>query len=90
MSAPLPLPLGRVVWTPGALDTFTPDILGSCLARHQSGDWGDVSEDDRKANDEAARSGGGFMSSYDIRGDKLWVITEADRSSTCLLLPSDY
>ena len=57
--------------------------------RHLSGDWGDLCEEDRQLNDEAVENGSRVLSAYVLTtGEKLWVITEADRSSTCLLLPS--
>ena len=90
MSTPFKLPLGRVVATPGALDTFTHLVIASCLSRHESGDWGDVCAEEGKENDRAAFDDGRILSAYDIRGDRLWIITEADRSSTTLLLPDEY
>ena len=54
-------------------------------------DWGDVSEEDRKANDEAIDFGSRILSSYaDRHGIRFWIITEADRSATTILLPEDY
>ena len=85
-----PIPLGHIVATPGALETFGNDILTACLSRHETGDWGDICEEDKKLNDIDAQCEGRVLSSYDIRGDKLWIITEADRSSTTLLLPDEY
>lgn len=62
------------------------------LSRHLSGDWGDLSDSDRRENDAALRSGEGrLFSSYEIADDeKLWIITEWDRSVTTLMLPSEY
>ncbi len=61
------------------------------LFRHCQGDWGDVCEEDKRANDEALKSGARLLSSYhDRNGVKFWVITEADRSSTTVLLPGEY
>lgn len=70
----------------------------SCLQRHMRGDWGDTCEADKKLNDEDLKNGNRILSAYiipeKIRGDapddKLWIITEADRSSTTILFPSDY
>lgn len=94
MIAPRPLlPLGQVVATPGALAAFetsgqTPKEF---LARHVQGDWGDVDGEDQKANDDALVDGSRVLSSYRLRnGVKIWIITEADRSSTCCLLPEEY
>lgn len=61
------------------------------LRRHLSGDWGDISQDDRDANARAIVNGDRLFSSYKIAADlTLWIITEADRSATTLLLPDDY
>jgi hypothetical protein len=61
------------------------------LARHQSGDWGDVCEDDKKENELSVKEGFRILSSYKTSKDvKLWLITEADRNATTLLLPSEY
>ncbi len=85
--------LGRVVATPGALAALkvsgqTPDQL---LRRHVTGDWGDISPEDRHANDDALASGARLLSSYRTSlGIKIWIITEADRSATTLLLPDEY
>ncbi len=84
---------GAVVATPGALAVLARhgEEPGEYLARHLSGDWGDLCEFDRRENARALESGARLFSSYDLGdGRKLWVITEADRSSTCLLLPEEY
>lgn len=61
------------------------------LSRHVRGDWGSVCASDAKENDNALRNGERLLSSYTSRGgEKLWVITEWDRSATTVLLPSDY
>lgn len=61
------------------------------LRRHLSGDWGDIGQNDRDANARAIVNGERILSSYKISDDlKLWIITEADRSATTLLLPDDY
>jgi hypothetical protein len=61
------------------------------LERHASGDWGDVPPEDARENEFALERGFRVMSSYPLYGGvRVWVITEADRSSTCLLLPSEY
>ena len=87
------LVLGRVVATPGALEALERSGEGviGFLARHQRGDWGDVCPEDAEANRQAVEHGFRVLSAYETKaGDKLWVITEADRSSTCILLPSEY
>ena len=89
----LPLSLGTVVATPGALEAFKTanEIPLQLLIRHSRGDWGDVCEEDRAANDEAVREGYRVLSSYKLsNGEKIWIITEWDRSVTTLLLPSEY
>jgi hypothetical protein len=61
------------------------------LARHQTGDWGNICENDMKENELSLREGFRILSSYKTsNGVKIWVITEADRSSSCLLLPEEY
>ena len=84
-------PLGAVVATPGALDVVNPLELNRLLHRHATGDWGDLGPEDRAANDAALHNGGRIFSAYQCAsGQRIWVITEADRSSTCFLLPSEY
>jgi hypothetical protein len=85
--------LGRVVATPGALaalDEAKESALGF-LCRHQSGDWGDVPPEDQEENDLSLESGFRVLSSYKLRDEtKIWIITEADRSATTILLPDEY
>jgi hypothetical protein len=86
-------PLGQVVATPGALAALekagqTPFEF---IARHLRGDWGDLDESDRKENELSLKKGFRLMSSYTTNAaEKIWIITEADRSSTTLLLPEEY
>jgi hypothetical protein len=85
--------LGQLVATPGALAALeeSGEQPGSFISRHVAGDWGDLSDDDRKENEFSLVHGFRLLSSYRLRnGVKLWVITEADRSSTTLLLPEEY
>ena len=85
--------LGQVVATPGALTAIeaSGDSLSSYLSRHQSGDWGKVDAHDRNENQLSLEQGFRLMSVYSLStGVKIWVITEADRSSTCILLPEEY
>ncbi|MBX9623329.1 MAG: hypothetical protein K2X82_05905 [Gemmataceae bacterium] len=86
-----PVPLGQTVATPAALGLLShPDILAA-LRRHAAGDWGEVDAEDRAANDRALRDGERLLSVYrSVSGDTFWVITEADRSVTTVLLPDDY
>ena len=87
-----PLPLGRVVATPGALRVLAEvgeDPL-PYLVRHASGDWGDVDRYDRKENELSLEHGWRIVSSYAVGENTVWVITEADRSVTTILLPEEY
>lgn len=85
--------LGQVVATPGALNAMTE--LGivplALIHRHVTGDWGDLGAEDQQQNLLAIRSGTRVFSSYKLSvSTKVWIITEADRSSTTLLLPDEY
>ena len=85
--------LGRVVATPGGLKAIVDGGHNPAdfLERHQSGDWGEVCRADAQANNRALKDGARILSTYWTRKDvRLWVITEADRSSTCILLPEEY
>jgi len=91
--------LGMIVSTPGALDACPLDQITRCLARHLTADWGCVCADDKEANNEALSNGERLLSAYPIDpakpskgfGDNtLWIITEADRSVTTVLLPDEY
>jgi hypothetical protein len=86
-------PLGQVVATPGALQALKE--AGQCfeafLFRHACGDWGELCDADLQENARALRQGGRLMSTYTLKtGQTLWIITEADRSVTTLLLPLEY
>lgn len=88
--------LGRIVATPGALEVL--DQQGASpaelLARHQTGDWGEVCRGDAAENERSVKNGWRVLSVHETnpRGvsRRVWIITEADRSSTCLLLPNEY
>ena len=85
--------LGILVATPAALSLLSEFALAPIdfLIRHRQGDWGDLDEDDIKANRAALHYGTRLVSSYNIGDErKLWIITEADRSSTTLLVPEEY
>lgn len=97
--------LGQVVATPAALALLAVHGVepAELLVRHLSGDWGQVCTEDALANDEALKLGNRVLSSYVLplqpsgrqkgeasQVDRVWVITEHDRSSTCVLLPSEY
>jgi hypothetical protein len=87
-----PLPLGRVLATPGALKLLTEARAHpfEYLARHAAGDWGELCDFDRRQNEIALRDGYRVLSSYDVPAGRVWIITEADRSITTILLPEDY
>lgn len=84
--------IGALVATPGALDLLdgTGTNASSILTRHQYGDFGSICVEDTQSNLDAIKHGLRIFSAYDIGRVRLWVITEADRSVTTLLLPSEY
>lgn len=83
--------IGRLVATPGALETVGQDEAIKSLLRHCSGDWGEVDVDDKAANDSAVSDGTRILSAYTTgSGVRFWIITEADRSATTILLPEEY
>jgi len=85
--------LGQIVATPGALDALqrAGQAAQEFLARHAVGDWGDLDAHDRRENALAVREGFRLLSAYrTTAGERLWIITEADRSVTTLLLPDEY
>jgi len=85
--------LGQIVATPGVLQTLkeTDTNALALLARHVRGDWGDVCTEDQRANRYALRHGTRLLSAYNLpNGERVWIITEADRSATTMLLPSEY
>ena len=84
-------PLGQVVITAHAQDVLHPEDVPAALRRHASGDWGELDGHDRHENDLALQQGLRLFSAYRDRCDvKFWIITEADRSATTILLPEDY
>jgi hypothetical protein len=86
-------PLGQVVATPGALIALvrTNQEIMELLGRHQHGDWGAVNSADSGDNDVAVRDGSRILSVYRLRDTTtLWIVTEADRSATTLLLPEEF
>lgn len=85
--------LGQIVATPGALEALekTGELPGPFLMRHENGDWGELDAEDKSTNDEALTVGNRILSAYRLKDDtKIWIITEADRSSTTILLPDEY
>jgi len=88
----VPLPLGQVVATPGALKVLIEEGEDPFvyLARHASGDWGELDDHDRRENELSLKHGWRLVSCYPIGEKCIWIITEADRSVTTILLPEDY
>lgn len=94
----------HITWTPGVEALLqdghcTADHIAKCVGRHYRGDWGVMCDEDLETNDQAARYGGRILSAYPINLNQpckgfgentLWVITEADRSVTIVMLPSEY
>ena len=85
--------LGQLVGTPGALRPFenAGDNPLTFLQRHLTGDWGEVDEHDRAENEYSLQHGFRLLSAYRLSsGERIWNITEANRSATTFLLPSEY
>lgn len=85
--------LGKTAMTKGVAALMGKNLGASLfvfLLRHKNGDWGLMPIEDKIANDEATRKEGRIMSSYNFCGEKIWIITEWDRSVTTVLLPSEY
>lgn len=86
--------LGRVVMTRGVADWVEQNPpyrnLFPLLDKHIQGDWGEVDDEDKQTNNEALELGNRLLSTYTLDGEKLWIITEWDRSSTTVLFPSEY
>lgn len=88
-------PMGSLYITAGVhtWSEYTIDnafLLAELLARHATGDWGDIAEGDKGINEQAIKDGSRIMSVYKLEDTTLWIITEADRSTTTVLLPSEY
>jgi hypothetical protein len=87
--------LGQTVMTCGVADKVEEDArfaaqIPVCIAKHASGDWGEVDAEDKKSNDAAVTEGNRLLSAYVIDGTKIWIITEWDRSVTTILFPDEY
>lgn len=83
--------LGRLLSTPGALGRVSHGEMLRAIGRHVSGDWGSVCPEDAEANEAAVRERARLLSSYTTEeGVRFWIITEADRSVTTVLLPEEY
>ena len=84
-------PLGALHMTPGVRDGIPPSEMLQAMRRHANGDWGDLDPEDRKANDLSLKDGSRLLSAYHAKdGTKFWIITEAGRSMTTVLLPEEY
>lgn len=84
-------PLGRLVITPAALEVLNPDDIAKSLFLHSLCSWGELDPEDLQANEESLKCGGRLLSAYSDRNKRrFWIITEADRSATTILLPEDY
>ncbi|RQT30502.1 hypothetical protein [Burkholderia contaminans] len=98
MNSPMPqragprFKLGRIFATPAAVAALdrTGTSIVDLLVRHMGGDWGDLSEPDRQQNELALMGGARLLSSYTVGTARIWIVTEADRSSTTLLLSNEY
>lgn len=87
--------LGHIVMTRAVNDWMYPSqarykFLLASLKRHQSGDWGNVCAEDAQVNADSLTYGNRIMSVYSMEETPVWIITEADRSSTTILFPDDY
>ena len=83
--------LGRVVFTADVVRTLHPDEILDALHRHTCGDWGEVCEEDVRENEFSLKHGLRIFSAYETQNAvRFWIITEADRLSTTVLLPSEY
>ncbi len=86
-------PLGQIFLTIGAQDALEEacQLPNEFLVKHQKGEWGLVSEDAVKENDLSVKEGFQILSAYKpSKHEKIWIITEANRESTTLLLPEEY
>jgi hypothetical protein len=90
LATPSRFPLGQVVITAAANEALSQTAVAEALARHSSGDWGEVCPEDARENELALAEGFRLLSVYRDGGERFWVITEADRSVTTVLLPDDY
>ena len=90
MTRTVRFPLGQVAITANASLRLSTEEVMTALSRHASGDWGDLCPEDTLANDHALNDGGRLFSAYGQGEERFWIITEADRSITTVLLPDDY
>ena len=83
-------PLGEIVLTTNAMGQLNPNAINDGLKRHAAGDWGDVCPEDREENELSLKEGYRLLSVYRSGETPFWIITEADRSVTTILMPDDY
>lgn len=87
--------LGQIVMTDGVASWIENNGINineivAVLKRHKNEDWGDLCDEDRESNDISVKNNQRVLSCYQIKGEKIWVITEWDRSKTTVLFPSEY
>ena len=88
--------MGRLLMTRGVNDLVAEDeafakFVMSSLTRHRSGDWGNLTDEDKQENELSLKAGYRLLSAYESEGlPKIWIITEADRSATTILFPDEY
>ncbi|MFC1930687.1 hypothetical protein ACFLXJ_00535 [Chloroflexota bacterium] len=88
--------MGRLLMTRGVNDLVAEDeafakFVMSSLTRHQRGDWGNLTDEDKQENELSLKEGYRLLSAYESEGlPKIWIITEADRSTTTILFPDEY
>jgi len=87
--------LGQILMTRGINDKVADDekfakFVVDSLRKHANGDWGDLCEEDRQENALSLREGFRLLSAYQYNGEKIWIVTEADRSATTVLFPEEY
>lgn len=91
LARPVNFELGRLLMTPGVQEKIPPNEMLHALGRHVRRDWGDLDDEDRRANDLSVSDGSRLLSAYHSKeGVKFWIITESDRSATTVLLPDEY
>jgi hypothetical protein len=91
LTSQIKFPLGQIVITPNALGKLASDDILNALDRHVQGDWGDLDKDDKLENDIALEKGFRILSAYTGNdGIKFWIISDASRAVTTVLLPEDY
>jgi hypothetical protein len=88
---PAKFPLGQLCMTPTINDMVPYEEMIAAINRHLTGDWGELNKANKVANDRALREGTRLVSAYSTKsGIRFWIITEADRSATTILLPEEY